>query len=311
MARLFTIIVLGALAVAACSSVGSSADPSAMVTASPTDVSARTNAQRPAADYDAIYSAAVSKYRTYVSEQAAGLAQATQGLRDAIARGDLQGARAAYAKARPYYLRIQAPAKYVDVSNNIDPQFLYIPIDSSVGMHRIEDGLWTKGSTDGLLSVADQLVKDTGTLRDALETLPMDALRMTDTYAILDAHPIITNYEPEPFSHLGLLDHASDVEGSRFVFDQLRPAIAAASPELADEIAAAFDGADAALQPFRTPDGFVLDSTLNDAQKQTLNQAFHELSSNLDLVESVLIGTSKQTSGCFGGNALKSCQHGP
>ncbi|HEX5480664.1 MAG TPA: EfeM/EfeO family lipoprotein [Dehalococcoidia bacterium] len=299
--------MLASLAVAGCSSTGSSAGPVRTVAASPTGVDATTPG---ATDYDAMYAVAVSKYRTYVNEQAAGLAQAAQGLRDAIARGDLQGARTAYAKARPYYLRIQAPAKYVDVSNQIDPQFLYIPIDSGVGMHRIEDGLWTKGSTDGLLPVAEQLVKDTGTLRDALATLPMDALRMTDTYAILDAHPIITNYEPEPYSHLGLLDHASDVEGSRFVFDQLRPAIAAASSELADEIAAAFDGADAALQPFRTPDGFALDSTLNDAQKQMLNQAFHDLSSNLDLVESVLIGTSKQTSGCFGGNALKSCQHG-
>ena len=310
MARLFALIgiVFAALAVAGCSSSGATGVPAPSSAAVPTSAGAATPG---ATDYDAMYTAAVSKYRTYVNEQASGLAQATQGLRDAIARGDLQGARAAYANARPYYLRIQAPAKYVDVSNQIDPQFLYIPIDSGVGMHRIEDGLWTTGSTEGLLPVAEQLVANTGTLRDALATLPMDALRMTDTYAILDAHPIITNYEPEPFSHLGLLDHAADVEGSRFVFDQLRPAIAAASAELADDIAAAFSGAEGALQPFRTPDGFVLDSTLNDAQKQALNQAFHELSSNLDLVESVLIGTSKQTSGCFGGNALRSCQHGP
>jgi len=261
-------------------------------------------------DYDAIYTAAVAAYRTYIDQQSSQLAQAATRLRDAIAAGDVTAARAAYTEARPYYLRIQAPAKYVPVSNNIDAQFLYIPIDASVGMHRIEQGLWEQNSASGLLQTANQLVTDTASLHDQLVALPMDALRMTDTYAILDAHPITTNYEPEPFSHIGLVDHQADVDGSRFVFDQLRPAIALADRELADEIAGLFKDVDDALAPVRTADGFVLDAQVNGTQKQLLNEKFHALGSRLNLIESLLLGTGQQTSGCFGGNALRSCQHG-
>ena len=271
---------------------------------------ARANSSAVAGSYDAIYAAAVTSYRAYLEQQSTQLAQSAGKLRDAIAAGNVQTARTAYADARTPYLRIMAPAKYLPVSNQIDAQFLYIPIDASSGMHRIEQGLWQGGSTAGLLDTANQLVTDTTALHDQMATMQMDALRMTDTYAILDAHPIITNYEPEPFSHLGLIDHEAQVEGSRFVFDQLRPAITLAAPQLADQIADLFTQTDAALAAVRTPDGFLLDTEIGATQKRQLDQAFHALGSELNLIESLLLGTAKQTSGCFGGNTLATCQHG-
>ncbi len=232
--------------------------------------------------------AAVSTYRAYLNGQTAQLVATTQAFRDAIAAGDLEAARTAYVAARPFFERIASAAAYLPVAHDIDSQALHGPVDPRTGFHRIEFGLWMTNATSDLLPAADRLAADAGTLRDQIPTLHMDAIRMTEAYELLDQHPINTRFEEEPYSHTDLVDHQAHVDGSRVVFDALRPAIATRIPRLATTIEGSFADVTAALAPFHDGETFVAYTSLTQADRRRLSQAFDALSEILSRVKTVL-----------------------
>jgi iron uptake system component EfeO len=242
--------------------------------------------QRPAGDAE--FADAVSNYRAYLDKQAAGLVAATASLRDAIAAGDLDASRAAYIAARPWYERIAAAAEYIPVSREIDPQILHGPVDATVGFHKIEHGLWVDNTTAGLAETADKLAADAATLQQQLPALEMDHLRMTEAYELLDRNPINSRFQMEPYSSSDLNAQQAHVDGSRVVFDALRPAISARLPQLATDIEGAFASVDTALQPFRRGDAFVTYSSLTQDDRRNLSIPFDHLSELLSRVKIII-----------------------
>ncbi|WP_045387260.1 iron uptake system protein EfeO [Falsirhodobacter sp. alg1] len=153
----------------------------------------------------------LSEYRVYLSMQGAAAIKAAETLRDAIAAGDIDAARAAWQAARAPYRRIEPLAfRLSDLANTIDPQAAFLELREDdpafTGFHRIEYALFDQNSLEGLQPVADRLVADLTTLRarlhevdmtpDLLMALPADMSRMLaesripngeDTYAATDA----------------------------------------------------------------------------------------------------------------------------
>jgi iron uptake system component EfeO len=282
-------ILAAALALACAALLAACGSSSGGGTATPASPTKATPAQSAAAAQDAQHlKDAVASYRTYLADQSSQLATAAQALSDAIAAGDLGRARAAYLAARPFYEHIAAAAEYIPVAHQIDPQFLNSPVDSTVGFHLVEHGLWAQNTTDGLLPAAQKLAADCAQLRDQLPSLAMDPLRMTEAYELLDKAPISSRFEIEPHSHADLVDHQAHVEGSRVVFDLLRPSIAARFPDLATKIEAEFADVGGAMTPYKTADGFVAFTTLSQDQRVKLGQAFGALDEVLSNVKTVL-----------------------
>ena len=281
--RLIRCGAVGAIAVAA---MALGACKSSDTKTAGTQVPARSGS---VATNDPNLTAAVASYRTYVDGQTSQLIAATATLRDAIAAGDVTGARSAYIAARPIYERIASPAeRFPALALAIDSQPLHGVVDPATGMHKIEFGLWSSNTTDGLGPTADKLVADVSTLHDRIGSISIDAIQMTDAYEQLVKHPVAATFQQEPYSQLDLLDHAAQVEGSRVVFDALRPAIEARSPNSASDIVGAFDKVDAMLGPLRSGGAWVPYSSLTLANKRDLTDAFGVLSSVLSIVAPLL-----------------------
>ena len=238
---------------------------------------------------DPNFTAAIASYRAYLDDQTSQLVAATGTLRDAIVAGDLPGARAGYIAARAIYGRIASPAeRFPALALEIDSQPLHGDVDPASGIHKVEYGLWSSNSTDGLSSTADKLVADVSTLRDQIMSISIDAIQMTDAYEQFVKHQFTLLHQQEPYSQLDLLDHEAHVEGSRVVFDALRPAIEARSRDSATEIAAAFARVDAALAPLKTGGSWVPWDSLTLAEKRQLSAPFDTLSSLLSMVAPLL-----------------------
>jgi iron uptake system component EfeO len=273
-------LIVGSTFVAACGS--------SKAATSPTRAAGGATAATKAAT-DPNFTEAVSSYRAYLDDQTSQLIAGTAKLRDAIAAGDLAGARAAYIATRPLYEHIASPAEHFpELALTIDAQPLHGVVEPTSGFHQIEQALWVANSTSGLGPAADKLAADAVTLKSDIASLPMDVIRMTDAYEQFDKHPVTSTFQQEPYSQLDLIDHAAQVEGSRIVFDALRPAIAARSQDSATEIASAFAKVDATLTPLRSGDGYVPYSSLTLVDKRALSDSFGELSSVLSIVATLL-----------------------
>ncbi|MFT4015205.1 MAG: iron uptake system protein EfeO [Paracoccus sp. (in: a-proteobacteria)] len=127
----------------------------------------------------------LSEYRVYLVMQGNAAVKSAQALEAAIASGDLEAARAAWAKARLPYRRIEPMAyRLSDLENAIDPSAAYLARREEdpgfTGYHRLEYGLFRQGSTQGLAPVAEKLVADLQALAKRLKEMPLDPALLLD-----------------------------------------------------------------------------------------------------------------------------------
>lgn len=118
----------------------------------------------------------LSEYRVYSMIQAAALARETKHLADAIRSGDIGAARGAYVAARLPYRRLDmVTGRFSDLKNMIDPLADYLAgreeDPAFTGFHRIEYGLFAKGSLEGLQPVVDRLSADVSALAERIKAL--------------------------------------------------------------------------------------------------------------------------------------------
>lgn len=121
----------------------------------------------------------LSEYRVYLVMQGKAALKAAENLQAAIAANDLPAAQAAWREARLPYRRIEPLAsRFSDLEERIDPQAMYLKDREQdpefSGYHRLEYGLFGKGSTEGLAPFADRLVTDLRALAEPLKQAPLD-----------------------------------------------------------------------------------------------------------------------------------------
>lgn len=227
--------------------------------------------------------AATGQYRTYVNRQIGYLVAGARELNAALHGSDLAEAQDVYKSSRQFYERVEPVAEsFVTATQNLDADIDArdndVPAAQWSGFHRIEKGLFQAKSLAGLGRWGDKLVADCATLQARAEALSYTAPDLANgAQSLLDevASGKITG-EEERYSHIDLLDMASNVEGSEQAFADLRPALDTIDNNLSATIAAGFAALNEVLDAHRStsdPSGYVLYPTLSDADVRELAAA--------------------------------------
>lgn len=229
-------------------------------------------------------------YAAYVDDQIAFLIPPVQELQRAIKAGNLTAAQAAYAKARPFYERIEPVAEsFPDLDSAIDLRIGDVETGTKwTGFHPIEKGLFQAKSTKGLNTLADKLVADVNDLQTKAAALSADTKAKNGkgyqpfeiangASGLLDEvlKSKITG-EEEAYSRIDLLDFQANVEGSLQAYATLEPALDAIDPSVAPSISAKFDALTALLEKYRSGKafgGWVSYPDLTSADKKKLTDA--------------------------------------
>jgi len=179
----------------------------------------------------------VAAYQTYVKTEADDLVTVIDTFTKAIDDGDLEAAKAAYGPSRVPWERIEPIAElFSDLDPKIDAR--QDDFDGGVddpaftGYHRIEKGLFTDGTTDGLKELAATLRTDVADLKTRLATLAIDPRVMArGAGELIDevAQSKMTG-EEDRYSKLDLWSIDPNLEGSAKIVDLLRPVIEKIDP---------------------------------------------------------------------------------
>jgi iron uptake system component EfeO len=209
-------------------------------------------------------------YSAYVVDQVNQLQAGVKALDAAVQSGNVNDAKAAYAKARPFYERAESsvdgfvlPGFAVDDNaGNLD----YLidmrestPVDAKVGwkgFHAIERDLYqgnaitptTKALSTELVGNVGHLVAVVGPLQYKPEDLANGAADLIEEVQ----NTKITG-EEEAFSHIDLVDFAGNVEGSQQAYASLRPGLQKIDPALVTTLDGQFQTVLTTLDGYRDP----------------------------------------------------------
>ena len=219
--------------------------------------------------------------------------KATEAFTQAVKAGDLEKAKALYAPSRMYFERIEPIAESLgDFDPWIDARENDVPDAEWRGFHKLEKALWVDNNVKGQEAVADQLLQDVKLLRVKAESVEIDeTLLVTGSVELLNelTSTKVTG-EEERYSHTDLYDFAANVEGSKKIFEVLRPQLEQKDQKLAADIAAKFTALEEALAPYKKGDGYVLYTELKEEQTKKLSQALDALAEPLSQMGTVLEG---------------------
>ncbi|WP_374544511.1 iron uptake system protein EfeO [Rhodoblastus sp.] len=206
--------------------------------------------------------APVSDYKIWVQGEVDALQKDTKALTDAVRAGDLEKAKALYAPARVHYEKIEPIAElFSDLDKAIDSRaddYEKKEADPNFGgFHRIEYGLFSKSSTDGLKPYADKLDADVTELKSRTKDLPVPPAKVVGGSAglIEEVGKTKISGEEDRYSHADLWDFAANVEGAKKIFDLLQPEIVKANPKLAERINVNFAKVDTLLAKYAVKGG--------------------------------------------------------
>jgi len=226
----------------------------------------------------------IDGYREFLERETAALVTGVEGLRTALAGGDVAAARAAYAKARVPYERIEPVAEsFGDLDPRIDARANDVPKSQWTGFHPIERKLWVQDTTKGTAALADGLVENTRRLQQLVRTVKLEPAQVGNGANELlgEVSKSKITGEEERYSHIDLLDFDANVEGARAAFDAIRPALMTKDPDLVAEIERRFGLVDAALRPHERGDGFVPYTALAKPQVRRLSEVIDALAEPL------------------------------
>ncbi|MGC4933807.1 iron uptake system protein EfeO [Gordonia sp. DT30] len=239
--------------------------------------------------------AAGAEYKKYVVTQANSLTTATEALVAAVNSGDVNAAKDAYIKARPYYERIEPiagsfcangasdcsdnNAVNLDVAIDARPDALG-PGDTWQGFHVIEKQLWAADNLDGMGPVGATLLKDVKDLQrlvsePSFTVKPADIINGAGDLLDEVSTSKLTG-EEEAYSHIDFVDMQANIEGSQQAFAIVKPALNEIDPQLTATIQQAFDHVESLIDSFRDPNapgGFKLFNDVSAQQKRDMAAA--------------------------------------
>lgn len=239
------------------------------------------------------------QYRLYVRDQVGQLVAKTQQFADLYTAGSDDEARALYADARTHWERIEPVAEsFGDLDPKLDLREADLEAGQAwTGWHAIEKDLWppatdyTPFTADERTALADLLVFDTTDLSARVQELTYDATQLGNgAKELLDevATGKVTG-EEEIWSHTDLWDFQANIDGARLAYQSLRPILMVKDSDLASELDAQFDAAQAALDPYRRGDGFALYTELTADQVKALADAVDSLGEPLSKLTSAVV----------------------
>lgn len=242
-----------------------------------------------------------SQYGSYITTQVGLLADSVKPLVTAIDAGDLSAAKQAYAKARPYYERVEPVAESFtsggdNLDSDLDARADDVPADKWTGFHRIEQGLFQAGGTQGLASYARGLAANVDKLKGLVANLTYQPAELANgAVELLDevAKTKITG-EEERYSHIDVLDFQANVEGAEQAYAGVSTGLAQIDKDLATTISARFAALDSLLDKYRSPNalgGFVPYGQLKQSDLTAMAQGVHAVTDPLSRVASKVVNS--------------------
>ncbi|AOS94462.1 peptidase M75 [Mycobacterium intracellulare subsp. chimaera] len=217
-----------------------------------------------------ILSQGTKDYAAYVVNQIAQLNDGVKVLDAAVQSGNLDAAKASYAKARLFWERSESTVEgfvlpgYVVGDNAGSLDYLIdmresTPVDAKVGwkgFHAIERDLWQGGAiTPATKAFSTELVGNVGKLNGIVTTLtykPEDLANGASDLIEEIQNTKITG-EEEAFSHIDLMDFSGNVEGAQQAYASLRPGLDRIDANLVKQIDQQFRNVLATLDGYRDP----------------------------------------------------------
>jgi iron uptake system component EfeO len=241
---------------------------------------------------DAQKTQATKSYADYIANNTAALQDETAKFADLVKSGKVDEAKAAYARTRVYYERIEPVAeKFGDLDPAIDVREADLQQGQQfTGFHRLEKDLFKTGLQPDSGQIADKLVADVKDLVAKSKTLELTALDLANgAKELLDevATGKITG-EEEAFSHTDLWDFQANVDGSKGAITALRPILQAKDPALVSTLDKEFANVQALLDKQRAGDGFKSYNELSQDQVKEFASAVDALSEPLSKVAEVV-----------------------
>ncbi|HEY1864093.1 MAG TPA: iron uptake system protein EfeO [Roseiarcus sp.] len=238
----------------------------------------------------------IAEYKVYVKGEVEVLVAETKKLTDAVKAGKLADAQRLYAPAHQHYERIEPIAElFNDLDGSMDsreddfekkaedPKFL--------GFHRLEKGLFTDKSTEGLAPIADKLMADALDLQkrvDGLTIAPKDLVGGAADLIEEVASKKITG-EEDRYSRTDLWDFQANVDGAQKIVALLNPLIVKQDPKLSARLNDNFSKVDVLLAKYRTKDGgFESYEKLSDHDRTALKAPVTTLAEDLSALKGAL-----------------------
>ncbi|UVK55855.1 iron uptake system protein EfeO [Mesorhizobium sp. AR02] len=187
----------------------------------------------------AAFIGALAEYKVFLATETDAFVQAADAFTGAVKSGDLEAAKALYPPAETVYAHL-APVSplFSDLDAAIDGRaeaFGQREADPDFGgLHRLEYGLFSQGSTDGLAPVADKFMGDAASLKTRVHDLRiMPESMVSGSVAILERFAAPgPGFGDSPYAHGDLTFFEAAVTGVRKVFDLLRPIAAKTAPDI-------------------------------------------------------------------------------
>ncbi|WP_215115340.1 iron uptake system protein EfeO [Exiguobacterium sp. s80] len=242
---------------------------------------------------DGQFDQVVADYRDYAINELDAFTNKTEAFTTAVKEGDLEKAKALYAPARMHYERAEPIAEvFGDLDPKIDARAGDVKESEWGGYHRIEQGLFEKGTTKGYEQYAEQLMQDVHLLRAKVETVDVtpELLVTGATDLLNEVSTSKVTGEEDRYSHTDLYDFAANVQGAEKIYQLLNPSLMKQDEALSKEIAARFEDVNALLEAKKTEKGYVLYTDLSKTDVKQLSQAINELAEPLSKMGIVLEG---------------------
>lgn len=193
-----------------------------------------------------------TEYQSYVQTQVDGMVTAVRRLRDAVESGEVAAAQKAYGEARPFYEKVESDVEGFllpgtaagDNKGNLDYliDMRASNLDPTVGwsgFHAVERDIFEKKAiTKQTWTYARDLDTNVQKLAAVAKTLTFKPEDLANGAAGLleEVQKNKVTGEEEAFSHLDLVDLASNVEGAQQAFEALKPGLAKINPTLSAQI---------------------------------------------------------------------------
>lgn len=238
----------------------------------------------------------IATYKGYVAGEVGELVARTRVLVAAVKGGKLEAAQKAYAPAHLYYERIEPVAEvFNDLDKSMDARaddYEKKEADPAFsGYHRIEYGLFSRQSTNGLDGYADQLMKNVLDLRGRVAEL-----EITPKILVGGASELIEEVaskkisgEEDRYSKSDLWDFQANLDGAQKIVGLLRKDIEARNPELLARIELNFSKVDKNLAKYKAASGgFESYDALKEDDKKALKGPITALAEDLSKLRGTL-----------------------
>ncbi|WP_155540930.1 iron uptake system protein EfeO [Amycolatopsis camponoti] len=243
-------------------------------------------------DANAQKAQATKSYNDYIANNTAALEEETAKFVDLVKAGKVDEAKAAYARTRTYYERIEPVAeKFGDLDPAIDVREADLEQGQQfTGFHRLEKDLYVTGLKPDSSQIADKLLTDVKDLVAKSKTLQLTALDLANgAKGLLDevATGKITG-EEETFSHTDLWDFQANVDGSKGAIASLRPLLQERDAALVSTLDKEFANVQGLLDKTRVGDGFKFYNQLSQDEIKAFASAVDALGEPLSKVAEVV-----------------------